>query len=99
MFGRKQDTKRLVATTVFFCLAGWVYSNPVAGAPPEGSAPPGVGAAPAIGAVDDGQGADAQAVAVSSLGAIDLHVKELDLSKVLQLLSIQAQRNIVAGPK
>ncbi|MCC7146607.1 MAG: hypothetical protein IT443_09190 [Phycisphaeraceae bacterium] len=37
------------------------------------------------------------AVSVSPFGQIDLHVKDVDLSKVLQMLSIQAQRNIVAS--
>jgi type IV pilus assembly protein PilQ len=91
MFGTTHGTKKLVTATVFFCLTGWVYSGPVIGAPPAASATPAIGA-PANVPADE-----AQAVAVSSLGAIDLHVKELDLSKVLQLLSIQAQRNIVAS--
>lgn len=38
-----------------------------------------------------------QTVNVGSLGTIDLHVKDLDLTKVLQLLSIQSQRNIIAS--
>lgn len=38
-----------------------------------------------------------QTVTVGSFGQIDLHVKELQLTKVLQLLSIQSQRNIVAS--
>lgn len=37
-----------------------------------------------------------QTVDVGSFGQIDLHVKDLELTKVLQLLSIQSQRNIVA---
>ena len=40
---------------------------------------------------------EGQKLSVSSFGQIDLHVKDLDLNKVLQLLSVQAQRNIVAG--
>jgi len=36
-------------------------------------------------------------VKVGTFGQIDLHVKDLDLTKVLQLLSIQSQRNIVAS--
>lgn len=35
-------------------------------------------------------------VNVGSFGMIDLHVKDLDVTKVLQLLSIQAQRNVIA---
>ncbi len=33
---------------------------------------------------------------VGRFGEIDLHVKDLDIGKVLQLLSIQSQRNIIA---
>jgi type IV pilus assembly protein PilQ len=40
-----------------------------------------------------------QGVDVSSFGKIDLHVKDLKLTKVLQLLSIQAKKNIVASKK
>lgn len=38
-----------------------------------------------------------QSVSVGSFGQIDLHVKDLEISRVLQLLSIQSQRNIVAS--
>ena len=38
-----------------------------------------------------------QKVDVSETGAIDLHVKELEITKVLQLLSIQSKRNIIAS--
>lgn len=126
MLARMQGTKKLVTASVFFCLAGWVYSNPAIGATPSSESPgtpgtpgtPGSVAAPVVQAApvsapapampvgqpaaapmaaQESEPAEAQAVAVSSLGAIDLHVKDLDLSKVLQLLSIQAQRNIVAS--
>ena len=50
-------------------------------------------AGPGEGPVDSGD----QTVAVGSFGQIDLHVKDLDVTKVLQLLSIQSQRNIVAS--
>lgn len=46
---------------------------------------------------DSNSAQQAPAVSVSPFGQIDLHVKDVDLSKVLQLLSIQAQRNIVAS--
>ena len=36
-------------------------------------------------------------VAVGETGEIELHVKELEITKVLQLLSIQSQRNIIAS--
>lgn len=37
-----------------------------------------------------------EAVKVGDFGEIDLHVKELDIATVLQLLSIQSKRNIIA---
>ncbi|MEX2544240.1 MAG: secretin N-terminal domain-containing protein [Phycisphaeraceae bacterium] len=40
---------------------------------------------------------DGQTVEVGSFGQIDLHVQELSLAQVLQLLSIQSQRNIIAS--
>ncbi len=39
---------------------------------------------------------DGQSVKVNSLEMIDLHVKDLDITMVLQLLSIEAKRNIIA---
>ena len=38
-----------------------------------------------------------QGVEVGSFGKIDLHVKDLKLTKVLQLLSIQGKKNIIAS--
>ncbi len=38
-----------------------------------------------------------QGVKVGSFGEVDLHVKDLEISKVLQLLSLQSQRNIIAS--
>ena len=46
---------------------------------------------------DDVELPQGQTVEVGSFGEIDLHVKDLDLTKVLQLLSIQSQRNIIAS--
>jgi len=43
----------------------------------------------------DSDVANKQTVSVGDTGEIDLHVKDLEIAKVLQLLSIQAQRNIV----
>ncbi|MCE9590967.1 MAG: hypothetical protein K8S99_10625 [Planctomycetes bacterium] len=51
---------------------------------------------PAVTVVKNDKLPDGQSVSVGSFGQIDLHVKELDLTQVLQLLSIQSQRNIVA---
>jgi type IV pilus assembly protein PilQ len=39
---------------------------------------------------------EGQTVEVGSLGQVELHVKNADLTQVLQLLSIQSQKNIVA---
>ena len=38
-----------------------------------------------------------QTVELTETGEIDLHVKELEITKVLQLLSIQGQKNIIAS--
>src|SRR6185369_15771249 len=46
-------------------------------------------------AATTGDAADKGPVSVGTFGQIDLHVKDLELSKVLQLLSIQSQRNII----
>ncbi|MEL6312245.1 MAG: hypothetical protein AAFQ17_07785, partial [Pseudomonadota bacterium] len=46
---------------------------------------------------DDSALPNGQAVEVGAFGEIDLHVKDLELTKVLQLLSIQSQRNIIAS--
>ncbi len=86
---------------VFFCLTGWVCAGPVIGA--DGAADTGdsetetdLFAEDAATIGDEGISAD-QTVNVGSFGQIDLHVKDLELSRVLQLLSIQSQRNIVAS--
>lgn len=39
----------------------------------------------------------APGVKVGSFGQVDLHVKDLEISQVLQLLSLQSQRNIIAS--
>ena len=39
----------------------------------------------------------AQTLQVGDYGQIELHVKDLELTKVLQLLSIQSQRNVIAS--
>lgn len=41
--------------------------------------------------------AKGQTVELTETGEIDLHVKELEITKVLQLLSIQGQKNIIAS--
>ncbi len=46
---------------------------------------------------EDGKDNGDQKVEVGATGEIDLHVKELEITKVLQLLSIQSKRNIIAS--
>lgn len=46
---------------------------------------------------ENAQSMEGQDVEVDSLGQIDITVKDLEIAKVLQLLSIQSQRNIVAS--
>ena len=92
---------------VFFCLTGWVCGVSASGAEGSGSAGPTTApanlfdpapatTAPAADA-GGGQLPEGQKVSVGSFGQVDLHVKDVDLTKVLQLLSIQSQHNIVAG--
>lgn len=102
--------QRLALWFVFFCTLGWVCAGPAIGA--DGQAPdadqptdlfadPGTQPDDAVIGQDPSAALeeipDDQSVRVGSFGQIDLHVKELDLSRVLQLLSIQSQRNIVAS--
>jgi type IV pilus assembly protein PilQ len=77
-----------VMSAAFFCSLGWVYNAPAIGA--DEATP----VDPAAAKADLPKG---QSVKVSSFGQIDLHVKDLELSKVLQLLSIQSRRNIIAS--
>ncbi len=101
-------TNRQYLIGLFFCIIGSVCAGPVIGAESEESAGAANGAGPGerevetIGlfdstGMDDGQSDDGQTVEVGSFGQIDLHVKDLELTKVLQLLSIQSQRNIIAS--
>jgi len=81
----------------FFCASGWVCSVSAQEAV--------VDADPAAAQEEkdiftepentDSDVANKQTVSVGDLGQIDLHVKDLEIAKVLQLLSIQSQRNIV----
>ncbi len=102
----KNDKRRLTAAA-FFCLGGWVCTDPAIAAngvvpvdyrlfatAEEGDAPKNDlfdSGRPAPAAIPDGQ-----TVKAGSFGEIDLHVKDLDVSTVLQLLSIQSKRNIIA---
>lgn len=88
---------------VFFCSVGCICSTSALGA--EGGNLAGSGepiapdTTPALfeTASEDEALPQGQQVEVGSFGQIDLHVKDLDLTKVLQLLSIQSQRNIIAS--
>jgi type IV pilus assembly protein PilQ len=59
---------------------------------------------PAASLAQDGDPAEAadplkpQGVAVTEQGTVELHVAELPLSEVLQLLSLEGERNIIASP-
>lgn len=70
---------------VAFSLSGATYAQAA-----EGDEP--------IGLFDEsGDTMEGQEVGVDSLGQIDITVKDLEIAKVLQLLSIQSQRNIVTS--
>ena len=98
-----------ITAAVFFCSWGWICAGQAHGAEDQAQ---GTGGARVVTAdavdrglfepVEDADGSEvgdlgATSVKVSSFGTIDLHVKDLELAKVLQLLSIQSQRNIVAS--
>ncbi len=51
----------------------------------------------AVGLFEDDAAGDSKGVAINSLGEINITVKDLEIAKVLQLLSIQSQRNIIAS--
>ncbi len=96
--------KRYVIGIVFFCTLGWVYSDRAIGADAAIPASPAVPVTPSSPrsifggqAGTQGRSLDATAVKVGSFGQIDLHVKDQDLTRILQLLSIQAQRNIIVS--
>ena len=51
----------------------------------------------AVGLFEEDAAGDDSGVAINSLGEINITVKDLEIAKVLQLLSIQSQRNIIAS--
>jgi len=70
---------------VAFSLTGAAYAQAAEGDDP-------------IGLFDENaESMEGQDVEVDALGQIDITVKDLEIAKVLQLLSIQSQRNIVAS--
>lgn len=91
------DLNRMVNAigVVFFCTIGWVCAGPAIGADRGRSG--GNEAGIFDGDPDAPVNPHGQAVTVGSFGQVDLHVKELEVSKVLQLLSLQSQRNIIAS--
>jgi type IV pilus assembly protein PilQ len=85
---------------VFFCSLGSVYAGPVFGADGDLEAIPTAPAAQKSIFEQPQDAADAdltQKVSVGTFGKISITVDDLDLAKVLQLLSIQSQRNIIAS--
>lgn len=92
-----RNTKHWLA--VFFCSAGLVYAGPVAAdeGPTSANVEGGEDAVELFSEEKPDELPQGQTVNVGSFGQIDLHVKDLDLTKVLQLLSIQSQRNIIAS--
>jgi type IV pilus assembly protein PilQ len=88
---------------VFFCTIGCVYAGGAIAADELDAVEQAIGAEPAeamptdLFAADDQPLPQGQSVEVGTFGQIDLHVKDLDLTQVLQLLSIQSQRNIIAS--
>jgi len=91
------------ASLVFFCTIGWVCNTSVIGAEPTGRGASDSGGIFAPTPAEDAVHADSpelpegQTVSTGQFGEISIHVKDLDLTQVLQLLSIQSQRNIVAS--
>ena len=70
---------------VAFSLTGAAYAQDAGGEAP-------------IGLFDEkGENLEGQEVGIDELGQIDITVKDLEIAKVLQLLSIQSQRNIVTS--
>ena len=85
--------KKYLTKIAFFCTIGWVCIGGVVEA--NGADDTGIfqeGQDTANAPLPVGQG-----VKVGSFGEVDLHVKDLEVAKVLQLLSIQSQRNIIAS--
>jgi len=88
--------------SVFFCSLGSVCAGPASQAIAQTNNPvePMTGQEEPINLFDEDQDSNlpnGQSVNVGSFGEIDLHVKDLELTKVLQLLSIQSERNIIAS--
>ncbi len=88
---KAQSTRSLVwcVAMVWICAAGVVRAE-------------GLDLVPEQAGLFDDQTADHddpsdQEIKVGSFGQVDLHVKDLEIAQVLQLLSLQSQRNIIAS--
>jgi len=89
----KYTTQKLLAT--FFCAAGLGYAGPVIAQDPGDPADQVNEVEDLFGEGDNNTGEGA--VEGTDEGNFDIHVKDLDITQVLQLLSIQSERNIVAS--
>lgn len=93
-------SRKRTLPVVFFCSLGWVCAGEVIGqtadADIDGAAPATPAATSVFADTATPDDAAAQNVGMDATGKIDLHVKDLEVTKVLQLLSIQSSRNIVS---
>ncbi len=91
----------VVSLITFFWSVGSVYSDPGPGAIGEDMATAGGVTAPSIydePAESEAEGEElVQKVGAGAYGKVDIIVKELEIAKVLQLLSLQSKRNIIAN--
>jgi len=84
--------KRLINKALCLCIFAWVFASPAIGEESIDLKKGGL-----FSNQSEGTNLSDQKVTVGSFGEVDLHVKELEVSKVLQLLSIQSERNIIAS--
>ena len=89
---RNQFTTRTILAAVA-CAAGLGYAGPASAQNAGGDT--GGYKAQELFAEDSSRGEGG--VEIADSGTFDIHVKDLEISQVLQLLSIQAERNIVAS--
>ncbi len=89
---------RLSVRVLFFCLTGWVCISQVKGQDASGNRAISSDAPTLFDAPLPSADIDPASVTVSQAGLIDLDLKDQDIAQVLSLLSLQAQRNIIASP-
>ncbi|QQE13277.1 hypothetical protein JD969_07415 [Planctomycetota bacterium] len=88
---------------IFLCSAGMVYTGPVGlvNAQSQGTFGDNAGTQPQVIDLYEQKEQSATAedltVEVGSFGEISIHTKPIEITKVLQLLSIQSKRNIIAS--